>query len=74
MTFQVQEWFQGCSPGPGSARGSRRWVETVREVRAIVPEDTRVVVIGDRESDIFAVFSEARAVGADVLVRRHAQP
>ncbi|MDA8345727.1 MAG: hypothetical protein M0Z66_09625 [Thermaerobacter sp.] len=48
---------------------SRRWVETVREVRAIVPEDTRVVVIGDRESDIFAVFSEARAVGADVLVR-----
>ena len=48
---------------------SRRWIETVREVRAIVPEDTRVVVIGDRESDIFAVFAEARAVGADVLVR-----
>lgn len=48
---------------------SRRWVETVREVRGIVPEDTRVVVVGDRESDIFSVFAEARKVGADVLVR-----
>ena len=48
---------------------SQRWVETVREVRGIVPEDTRVVVIGDRESDIFAVFTEAKRVGADVLVR-----
>lgn len=48
---------------------SRRWIETVREVRTIVPEDTRVVVLGDRESDIFTVFAEARAVGADVLVR-----
>jgi len=48
---------------------SQRWIETVREVREIVPGDTRVVVIGDRESDIFYVFAEARAVGADVLVR-----
>ncbi len=53
---------------------SRRWLETVREVRGIVPEDTRVVVIGDRESDIFAVFTEAKRVGADVLVRATPQP
>ena len=40
----------------------------MREVRQIVPEDTRVVVIGDRESDIIDVFAEARKVGANVLV------
>ncbi len=48
---------------------SQRWVDTIREVRGIVPQDTRVVVIGDRESDIFAVFAEAHKSGADVLVR-----
>ncbi len=48
---------------------SRRWAETVHEVREIVPRDTRVVVIGDRESDIFPVFAQAQADGCDVLVR-----
>ena len=28
---------------------SQRWVDIVREVRGVVPQDTRVVVIGDRE-------------------------
>lgn len=62
-------WARDSEGEEPAEKESRRWVETVREVRAIVPEDTRVIVIGDRESDFFAVFAEAGAVGADVLVR-----
>ncbi|MDA8346273.1 MAG: IS4 family transposase [Thermaerobacter sp.] len=48
---------------------SARWVNTMREVEKVVPDQTRVVMVGDRESDLFPLFGAAIADGCDVLVR-----
>ncbi len=56
----------------GQATGEResaRWVNTMREVEKVIPDGTRVVMVGDRESDLFPLFAAARADGCDVLVR-----
>lgn len=48
---------------------SYRWIETAEEAIQGVPDGTRPVIVGDRESDIFDVFVAAHAAPYDVLVR-----
>jgi hypothetical protein len=50
---------------------SQKWLDSVRAVAALKPHvpGTRVVSVADRESDVFEFFTEARAVGVDVLTR-----
>jgi len=61
-------WARGQK---GDIKESDRWSRGVRSAREAFPKKTRVVVIGDRESDIFGVFEEAHRLGSDLLVRVH---
>lgn len=45
-----------------------RWVEAVTEAKRVLPRK-RLVVIGDRESDIYEVFKEGAKQGVELLVR-----
>ncbi|HYN81745.1 MAG TPA: IS4 family transposase [Gemmatimonadaceae bacterium] len=50
---------------------SYKWIDSVQAVaglKARLP-GTRLVSVGDRESDVFEFFTEAQALGVDVLVR-----
>lgn len=47
---------------------SARWIDMTKEVRNTVPDSTRVIMVGDRESDIFDLFLLA-ASHHDFLVR-----
>ena len=45
-----------------------RWIETITEVSKEL-KDKRVVIIGDRESDIYEVFQKAKEKKKDLLIR-----
>jgi hypothetical protein len=54
-----------------SQKESQKWLDSVQAVAAIkerVPH-ARWVSVADRESDVFEFFTEAQALGVDVLVR-----
>jgi hypothetical protein len=53
---------------PITEKETFRWVEAVTAAKAVLP-DKHVVVVGDRESDIFEVFNQGRSLGVDLLVR-----
>jgi hypothetical protein len=54
---------------PFAEKESARWVEIAKEATRGVPDGTRAVVIGDRESDMYDVFVDAESAPYDVLVR-----
>lgn len=50
---------------------SQKWIDSVRAVaqlKARLP-GTRLVSVADREGDVFEMFTEAQALGVDLLVR-----
>lgn len=47
---------------------SQRWLSTTQAVAARASQAAQVIVVGDRESDIFALFAR-RPPGAELLVR-----
>lgn len=53
---------------PVAAKESRRWLEGAQEAAAVGAAATRLTVIADRESDIFAAFA-LRPAAADLVVR-----
>jgi hypothetical protein len=53
---------------PITEKETYRWVEAVNRTKAVLP-DNHVVMIGDRESDIYEVFRQGRELGVDLLVR-----
>lgn len=53
---------------PITEKETYRWVEAVTAARYTLP-DKHLVVIGDRESDIYEVFQEGHRLGVDLLVR-----
>jgi len=50
-------------------KDSHKWLNTVRQVGSRVSPDKKVVVIGDRESDVYELFSMERRAGIDILAR-----
>lgn len=58
---------------PIEEKDSYRWVQTYRDAVEVASriEHTRLVCVGDRESDIFELFDERRKLGGrvDILVR-----
>lgn len=48
---------------------SNRWLTTVKEVERQIPASRQAVVIGDRESDLYALFAMRRASAIHLLVR-----
>jgi hypothetical protein len=51
------------------AKESQRWLTGLEAIQRAVPADIRVIIIGDRESDIFDLFAAPRRPGAELLVR-----
>ena len=41
---------------PLADKESARWIDITKEARSVVPESTKVIMVGDRESDIFDLF------------------
>lgn len=60
---------------PIQNKESGRWVEAIECTKQVLHEekvsapDTRIVMIGDRESDIYEVFRAGQELGIDLLVR-----
>ena len=54
---------------PIEEKESFKWLWGLMQAEAALPEDTPVVVIGDRESDLFALFACERRANTDILVR-----
>jgi hypothetical protein len=48
---------------------SRRWLDGATEAEVAMPEHPHVVVVGDRESDIYDLFAMPRSRRMDLLVR-----
>lgn len=48
---------------------SYKWVTALKETMSIVPEETQVITLGDRESDIFEFLWEAQASGSLFVIR-----
>jgi hypothetical protein len=54
---------------PIEQKESYRWLENVRLSTALLAEPGRIVHIGDRESDIYELFSTAHDAGTHFLLR-----
>jgi hypothetical protein len=65
---QTEEYKKKAQSLPISEKETGRWVRTITEGKRVF-EQKHLVVIGDRESDIYEVFAEAKKQGVDVLIR-----
>jgi len=54
---------------PIEQKESYRWLENVRQSTALLAEPGRMVHIGDRESDIYELFSTTNQAGTHFLLR-----
>jgi hypothetical protein len=54
---------------PVEQKESNCWLKSMAAVQEVLPADRKVVVIGDRESDIFDLFAAPRRAGVELLVR-----
>lgn len=48
---------------------SYKWTAALKETMNIVPEETQVITLGDRESDIFEFLWDAQALGTLFVIR-----
>ena len=48
---------------------SRKWLDALRGVEAVLPENQSALLIQDREADVFAFFAAPRRAGIDLLIR-----
>ncbi|MGH9479885.1 MAG: IS4 family transposase [Terriglobales bacterium] len=78
IKFWTRSEFKGCNSlkrkinptrVPIEAKESIRWLENLRQSTALLATPGRCVHIGDRESDIFELFSTAHKLGTHFLVR-----
>jgi hypothetical protein len=53
---------------PITEKETYRWVETIAQAKQVLP-DTHLVMVGDRESDIYEVFKAGKELGVGLLVR-----
>ena len=56
-------------PGAHEEKESFRWLENLRQATALISNPADCVHIGDRESDIFELFSLADELGTNFLIR-----
>jgi hypothetical protein len=78
IKFWTRKQFKGCNAlkkkinptrVPIEAKESFRWLENMRQSTALANHPRDCVHIGDRESDIFELFSLADELGTNFLVR-----
>lgn len=65
---KTEEYKKIAKNLPIGGKESGRWVTTIIEGRKVF-EKKHLVFVGDRESDIYEVFAEAKKQGVDVLIR-----
>jgi len=65
---KTPEYKKGAKDLPINEKESGRWVTAITEGKKVF-EKKHLVFIGDRESDIYEVFAEAKKQGVDVLIR-----
>ena len=54
---------------PVKDKESGRWIEALRAINALKPQNTKVIAVGDRENDIYDFFHAAASIGANFVVR-----
>jgi Transposase Tn5 dimerisation domain len=54
---------------PTSEKESQRWLDGLKAAEAGVPDGVTVVHMGDREADIFDLFTMPRQAGSQLLIR-----
>jgi transposase-like protein/transposase Tn5 family protein len=54
---------------PQEERESQRWLTTLAEVQKAIPAPTRLIVVADREADIYPLFIEPREERSDLVIR-----
>ncbi len=54
---------------PFADKESARWLEIAQEAASGVPDGTRAVIMGDRESDIYDVFAQSQQAPYELLIR-----
>jgi hypothetical protein len=54
---------------PQAKRESQRWLTTLAEVQKAIPAPTRLIVVADREADIYPLFIAPRDDRTDLIVR-----
>lgn len=64
----TEAYKQAVKAKPISEKETGRWVEAVTEARNVLP-GKHLVIIGDRESDIYEVFQTGQERAVDLLVR-----
>jgi hypothetical protein len=54
---------------PQAERESQRWLTTLAEVQQTIPAPTRLIVVADREADIYPLFIAPRDDRTDLVIR-----
>lgn len=54
---------------PQHQKESQRWITTLKDVQSVVPAPTHLVVVADREADIYPLFATPRDSRTDLVVR-----
>jgi hypothetical protein len=54
---------------PITEKESYRWIETLRESTALIPEGVQFITICDREGDFYELYAEAKALEMDFIIR-----
>jgi hypothetical protein len=54
---------------PQAEKESQRWLTTLSEVQQLVPDTTRLIVVADREADIYPLFIAPRDARTELVVR-----
>lgn len=54
---------------PRHERESQRWPSTLAHVQHLVPASTRLIVVADREADIYPLFAAPREQRVELLIR-----
>ena len=54
---------------PQDERESQRWLTTLSEVQQALPPPTRLIVVADREADIYPLFIEPRDQRTELVIR-----
>jgi Transposase Tn5 dimerisation domain len=73
---QQSVWARDAAPKgrrarkrPQTERESQRWLTTLAAVQRTIPKPTRLIVVADREADIYPLFIAARDERTDLVVR-----
>ena len=78
VKFWTRKKFKGCNAlkkkinptrVPIEKKESVRWIDNLRQSTTLLNEPGRCIHIGDRESDIYELFCEAKNMGTHFLVR-----